>query len=81
MAHKLSSLSQVAGKTFDFVIIVSVQGWQRQFMNPEYDWKFPTVPQQNANGKTLIWSRGKGLGGSSAMNFLMWTRPQREDID
>lgn len=24
---------------------------------------------------------GKGLGGSSAMNFLMWTRPQREDVD
>ncbi|OCH89327.1 FAD/NAD(P)-binding domain-containing protein [Obba rivulosa] len=25
--------------------------------------------------------RGKGLGGSSAMNVLLWTRPQREDFD
>ncbi len=24
---------------------------------------------------------GKGLGGSSGMNFLFWTRPQREEID
>ena len=25
--------------------------------------------------------RGKGLGGSSALNFLFWTRPQREELD
>ncbi|EIW53745.1 GMC oxidoreductase [Trametes versicolor FP-101664 SS1] len=71
-----------AGKAhLDDELVLTVQGWQRQFMNPEYDWKFPTVPQQNAKGKTLLWSRGKGLGGSSAMNFLMWSRPQREDVD
>lgn len=26
-------------------------------------------------------SRGKGLGGSTLINFLLWTRPQREEID
>ncbi|KAI0768345.1 GMC oxidoreductase [Trametes elegans] len=118
MDGKLADVADIAGRTFDFVIIgesslpgltlaarlsedpsvsvavleagnahfddelvLSVQGWMRQFMNPEYDWKFPTVPQENANGKTLLWSRGKGLGGSSQMNFLMWNRPQRQDID
>lgn len=25
--------------------------------------------------------RGKSLGGSSALNFLTWNRPQREDIE
>lgn len=25
--------------------------------------------------------RGKGLGGSTCINFLYWTRPQREEID
>ncbi|KAI0737717.1 GMC oxidoreductase [Daedaleopsis nitida] len=30
---------------------------------------------------SIIRTSGKGLGGSSAMNFCMWTRPQREDID
>ena len=24
---------------------------------------------------------GKGLGGSSSINFLYWTRPQKEEID
>ncbi|KAI0364110.1 GMC oxidoreductase [Pilatotrama ljubarskyi] len=71
-----------AGKAhFNDELVVSVQGWMRQFMDPEYDWKFTTVPQKDANGRVSVWSRGKGLGGSSAMNFLMWTRPQREDIE
>ncbi len=25
--------------------------------------------------------RGKGLGGSSGINFLCWTKPPRQDID
>ena len=25
--------------------------------------------------------RGKGLGGSSALNFMYWTRPQKEEVD
>ncbi|KAI0653729.1 GMC oxidoreductase [Cubamyces menziesii] len=71
-----------AGKAhFNDELVLGVQGWMRQFMNPEYDWRFFTLPQVHANGKPTLWSRGKGLGGSSGMNFLMWTRPQRQDID
>ncbi|PCH34771.1 GMC oxidoreductase [Wolfiporia cocos MD-104 SS10] len=59
----------------------SPDGWAQQLMNPEYDWTFPVVPQQHAGGNSIFWSRGKGLGGTSAMNCLGWTRPQREDFD
>ncbi|KAF9073604.1 GMC oxidoreductase [Rhodocollybia butyracea] len=52
-----------------------------QINNPEYDWAFTTVPQKFCNDKEYLWSRGKGLGGSSAMNFSFWTLPPKEDID
>ncbi|CCM05473.1 uncharacterized protein FIBRA_07694 [Fibroporia radiculosa] len=61
--------------------ILAPDGWIQQIMRPEYDWRFPTKPQAGAADISFTWSRGKGLGGSSAMNFLLWTRPHREEID
>lgn len=29
----------------------------------------------------LAFNSGRGLGGSSAINFMMWTRPPAEEID
>ncbi|KIJ37144.1 GMC oxidoreductase [Sphaerobolus stellatus SS14] len=49
-----------------------------QLGNPEYDWIFKT---KNLGGKEVIWSRDKGLGGSSNMNFMMWSRPGKDEID
>ncbi|KAF9463702.1 GMC oxidoreductase [Collybia nuda] len=51
------------------------------FMNPDYDWAFMTVPQPFANGRPLFWPRGKSLGGSSAMNSAMWSKPPKVDIN
>ncbi|PPQ79176.1 hypothetical protein CVT25_002799 [Psilocybe cyanescens] len=49
--------------------------------DPEYDWAFFTVKQENVNNREMIWSRGKGLGGTSAMNFYAWIKPPAEDIN
>ncbi|TDZ30780.1 Dehydrogenase citC [Colletotrichum spinosum] len=49
--------------------------------NPDYDWDYKTVPQGSANDKVVAHIRGKQLGGSSAMNFMFWTHPSRQDID
>ncbi|KAK7035344.1 hypothetical protein VNI00_011875 [Paramarasmius palmivorus] len=38
-------------------------------------------PQENCGGRVVPWPRGKGLGGSSAMNFFMYHRPAKSDID
>ncbi|RDX42762.1 GMC oxidoreductase [Lentinus brumalis] len=72
-------------------LVTVPDGWMRQAYNPEYDWVFRTKPQariQNGittpDGKpdpSFYWSRGKGLGGSSSINFLFWTRPSREEVD
>ncbi|EIW58409.1 GMC oxidoreductase [Trametes versicolor FP-101664 SS1] len=81
-----------AGKAyFDDPLVDQVDGWMQVMLNPEYDWLFRTTPQDGiANSVTtpdgkpthsFYWSRGKGLGGSTLINFLLWTRPQREEID
>ncbi|KAF8466292.1 GMC oxidoreductase [Gautieria morchelliformis] len=50
--------------------------------NPNYDWFFPTVKQPHANDKVVYWSRGKGLGGSSGLNFACWvSTPPAADMD
>ena len=37
----------------------------------KYDWCFQSVPQENAANKTYSMPRGKLLGGSSGINYLM----------
>ena len=47
----------------------------------KYDWCYESVPQPALNGKTMSQPRGKVLGGSSAINYLMYVRGSREDYD
>ncbi|KAF2184657.1 GMC oxidoreductase [Zopfia rhizophila CBS 207.26] len=47
----------------------------------EYDWCMSSVPQPNAGNKTYSMPRGKVLGGSSAINYLMYVRGSRKDYD
>ncbi|KAJ7191624.1 GMC oxidoreductase [Mycena pura] len=51
------------------------------FTNPKYDWAFPTEKQKYSNEREYIWNRGKGLGGSSGLNFFTWVKPPALDID
>ncbi|KAJ7722931.1 GMC oxidoreductase [Mycena metata] len=61
-------------------ILVPAQ-FGKTFTNPKYDWAFPTEKQKYSNDKEFIWSRGKGLGGSSGLNFCAWVKPPAADID
>lgn len=45
------------------------------------NWAFSTVPQPGLNGRVGYQPRGKGLGGSSAINAMVYVRGQREDYD
>ncbi|MCC3770844.1 GMC family oxidoreductase [Streptomyces sp. UNOC14_S4] len=46
-----------------------------------YDWGYGTVPQAGLGGRAVPWPRGRTLGGSSAVNFLMWVPGHAEDYD
>lgn len=47
----------------------------------KYDWCFETVPQESANGKKYSMPRGKLLGGSSGINYLVGNLPLRRCCD
>ena len=46
-----------------------------------YDWKYFTVPQERAQGRSVYWPRGRVLGGSSAINAMIYIRGNRYDYD
>lgn len=60
---------------------VSVPGRWGEGIGTDYDWKFETTPQQELGDRKLAWPRGKTLGGSAALNFMIWNRPSRDDLD
>jgi choline dehydrogenase-like flavoprotein len=39
---------------------------------------YETVPQDDLNSQVIPYTRGRGLGGSSTVNFSMWTIPPKE---
>jgi choline dehydrogenase-like flavoprotein len=51
------------------------------FTNPELDYGYATTPQRSLNGREIPFARGKGLGGSSKINFTAWTWGCKDDYD
>ncbi len=46
-----------------------------------YNWGFETAPQTHLNGRRLWWPRGKGWGGSSSINGMVYIRGHARDYD
>ncbi|KAG6830366.1 hypothetical protein H0H87_008312 [Tephrocybe sp. NHM501043] len=72
---------EAGGDTFDDPIVTIPGQFGLAIADPKYDWAFYTTAQPFADGKQVLWSRGKGLGGSSTINFYAWTKPPAGDID
>ena len=49
--------------------------------NPRSDWMFKTEPEAGLNGRSLNYPRGKVIGGSSAINAMIYMRGQAADYD
>ncbi|KAJ5087113.1 hypothetical protein NUU61_008420 [Penicillium alfredii] len=47
------------------------------FEDPNFDWNFKSVPQEQLNGRHLWANKGRTLGGSSAINMGMIVYPSR----
>eukprot|EP00927_Polykrikos_kofoidii_P049736 TRINITY_DN43754_c0_g1_i1.p1 TRINITY_DN43754_c0_g1~~TRINITY_DN43754_c0_g1_i1.p1 ORF type:complete len:580 (-),score=72.79 TRINITY_DN43754_c0_g1_i1:83-1822(-) len=46
-----------------------------------FDWKYDIESESSGLGRSIRWPRGKGLGGSSSINGLLYIRGQPEDYD
>lgn len=56
-------------------------GYGKTMWSTKYNWCLYTDPDPNMNGRKIYWPRGKTLGGSSAINGLIYIRGQKEDYD
>ena len=56
------------------VPVAALVGWRR-------NWHFKTTPQPGLNGRRGYQPRGKGLGGSSAINAMIYARGHALDYD
>ena len=50
-------------------------------MNPSMNWGYKSEPHPAAHGRRIDLDRGRGLGGSTAINFTSWTRGPRDEYD
>ncbi|OUS30191.1 hypothetical protein A9Q99_06850 [Gammaproteobacteria bacterium 45_16_T64] len=47
----------------------------------KHNWCFDTAPEPHLNSRSLYWPRGRGLGGSSAINGMVYIRGHAKDYD
>ncbi len=47
----------------------------------KFDWRYRTVPQTHCNMRRFAWPRGRTLGGSSSINYMIYIRGHRSDYD
>ncbi len=51
------------------------------FQTDKTNWRFETVPQRGLNGRRGYQPRGRGMGGSSAINAMLYIRGHPQDYD
>ncbi len=44
-------------------------------------WRFATEPDEKVGGRSIFWPRGRALGGSSAVNGMIWVRGDPLELD
>ena len=56
-------------------------GYYRNITNPAITSQYSSGPEPELGGRLVNWPRGRVLGGSSAINGLLYVRGQAEDFD
>lgn len=56
-------------------------GFLRLLDHPHITWSYKTAPEEQASNREILFPRGRGLGGSSSINGLLYVRPFAADID
>ena len=56
-------------------------GFSKLLTNPKYNWLFKTEPEPGTHNRAISTPRGKGLGGSTLINGMIYVRGQPGDYD
>ena len=70
-----------AGKKDDYFWINIPVGYLFTINNPRTDWCYATEPDAGLNNRSINYARGKGLGGCSSINAMIYMRGQKSDYD
>ncbi len=62
-------------------LLVRTPGMVGQLWRRRFDWTFFTEPQEHLGGRRMHWPRGKVLGGSSSINYMIYMRGHRDNYD
>jgi choline dehydrogenase-like flavoprotein len=73
-------LLEAGGSDKSFWVYLPV-GFTKLMTNPKYNWLFETEPDDSVYGRQIPIPRGKALGGSSAINGMIYVRGQPLDYD
>jgi choline dehydrogenase len=71
-------LLEAGGKDDYFWIDIPV-GYLYTIANPRTDWCYQTAPDEHLANRSIHYARGRGLGGCSSINAMIYMRGQRED--
>lgn len=87
LANRLSAnpqnrvlLLEAGGEDRNFWIRLPV-GYFRTIYDKRFSWQFDVEPQAETGDRTIVWPRGRVLGGSSSINGLIYIRGQHADYD
>jgi choline dehydrogenase len=70
-----------AGGTDRRLFVQMPLGYGKLFYDPAVNWLYRTEPDPGLDGQQDHWPRGKVLGGSSAINAMVWIRGHASDYD
>lgn len=87
LANRLSAnpshrvlLLEAGGSKGNFWLRLPV-GYFRTIYDTRFSWQFATAPQPQTGNRNIVWPRGRVLGGSSAINGLLYIRGQHDDFN
>jgi len=62
-------------------LAISTPGLVATLWRGKHDWGYKTTPQPGLAGRANYWPRGKVLGGTSCLNYMIYMRGHRADYD
>ncbi|MBM1634378.1 GMC family oxidoreductase N-terminal domain-containing protein [Sulfitobacter mediterraneus] len=78
-AHRVLVIEAGSARRSPWVDIPA--GFQKLLVSHRHNWRFVTEPEATTGHRAIAIPRGRGLGGSSLINGMIWVRGQPEDYN